>query len=115
MRQIEQEISAIHEIDVAVVAIRPACRPRIHDLEVVAAVCEVRTAAHNRDMPDGEVMVVSKMRPKVRIINPLALLHMFVMPLFMSSLIMMLVPVLILSPRRHRSAQQKCPAHSTHG
>ncbi len=114
MRQVKQEVSTIDEVDVAVVGVGPTVRPRIHDFEVISAVGEVRTPADNGHMPDGEVMIVSEMRAKVRIINPLSLSHVRIVMFLLPRIIVMLIPMLVLSEGRDRSAQQKCPAHSTH-
>jgi len=44
-------------------------RPRFHDLKIVAAVGEVRPAADDRDVLDGEVMVAAKVRAEMSIVN----------------------------------------------
>jgi len=74
--QVKKKISAIDEVDVAVVVVGPSPRPRINDLEIVAAVCEVRTASDNSHVPDGEMMIVSEMLTEMRIVDPA---HVFVM------------------------------------
>jgi VIT1/CCC1 family predicted Fe2+/Mn2+ transporter len=113
MRQVEEKISAINIVDIAVVAVGPAMRPRIDDFEVVTAVREVRTASHDSHMPDGKVMLAAEVIVKVSVVNAAHMLvvpfvfvmsYLVVMSLFLTLLFLM---VIVLSDSRHRSHQQK--------
>jgi hypothetical protein len=113
MRQIEQIIPTINEVDIAVVPVRPSVRPCINDLEIVATVRKMRATAYDRHVPDREMMVMPEMSTKVRVIDSPTLLRMFVMPLFVlrflvPRLIVMIVSMFILSKSSRRAAEQKC-------
>ena len=47
VQQIKEEIFSIDIVDVAVIRVSPARRPRIHKLETISAVLKLRPAPHN--------------------------------------------------------------------
>jgi hypothetical protein len=82
-------------------------RPGIDDLEVVAAVGEVRSAAHDSYVPDGEVMSPAKMITKVRIVDAahvIVMAHLVVPFLVVMFFLSRLIVVLILSDSHRRYA-----------
>src|ERR1700683_4414921 len=95
-----QIISAVNEVDVGIVVVRPSMRPCVHNFEVVAAVGEMRPASENGDVPDGEMVVVAKMRAEVFVINAAPCFCVLLVVLFLPRLIVMLVVVLGISGHR---------------
>ena len=59
---IYQVIDAVDFHDVHVVVIAPCCGPRLHEVEIISAIHELRPAAFYPWMADVEVMLLSKMR-----------------------------------------------------
>ncbi len=106
--QVEEEISTVDEIDVAVVIVRPCVRPRIDDFKVVAAVGEMRPASDESDVADGEMMVVAEMRPEMSVVDSahfLSMLDVLIVPLFLAGVVV----VIVLRKRSQRASQQECP------
>jgi hypothetical protein len=111
MSFVEQEISAVDEVDVGIVVVRPTTGPGLRDLKVVSAVSEARTAFDHVDVPDDEVMLVSETSVEVFVGDPalLAVLSLIVM-LFLANFavfVFFFVPVLVLSYGGHRRSQDE--------
>jgi hypothetical protein len=109
MRQVEKVVSTVHEVDIAVIFVRPSVRPGIHNFEIVAAIAKMGMPSDDRYAPDCEMMIVPKMSVKMGIIYAPPFLHVFVVPLFVLRLFVMLISMFILS-ECHRAAEQNCYA-----
>jgi hypothetical protein len=107
MRQIEQEIPAIDIVDVDVVVVGPAMRPRVHNFKIVTAVSKVRTPSDNRDVLDCKMMVVAEVGTKMGIVNPFVLGRVLIMMLLLPGIVVMLIMVVVLRQSGHCPAQQK--------
>ena len=68
VRQIDQEILPIDEIDIAVVCVSPTCRPGLHELKTITAVLKARLPRDNHSLR-AEMMLLSEMRMELLIRN----------------------------------------------
>jgi hypothetical protein len=117
MRQIEQEVSTINKVDVAVVAIRPSVGPHVDDFKVVSAIPEVRPAPDNGNTPDGEVVLAAEMSAKMGIVDaadfPLTMLGFAVFGLLMF-FVAGFVVMFLLGDSGHRASEKERAAETAH-
>jgi hypothetical protein len=111
MPVVKQVVSAVDEVDVGVVVVRPSVRPCLHDFEVVSAVGEARTTFYHVHVADCEVMFASEALAEMFIRNPVlfpsfCMFAVLILPDF-AMFFFSLVAVLILGNRSHRRSQQK--------
>jgi hypothetical protein len=106
--QVKQKVSAVDEVDVAVVRVSPACRPRLCNFEVVAAVGEVRSAAYYLDVTNREVVIVAEMGTKMFVVDSTGML---VMLFFLSSIF--IISVLVLGNDGDQSCEKQSSANGS--
>jgi hypothetical protein len=108
MPQVEEIVSAVDEVDVAIVAISPARRPRVSEGEIVSTVGEAALAADYRHVANCEMVIVTETLVKVLIGDATVLVSfpVLVVPLFLSS-VPVFLPVLLLSQRRECSREKE--------
>ena len=117
MPYVEQEISTIDKVDVAIVVVRPTVGPGVYDFKVVSAVGKVGPAADNFHMTDGEVVIVPEVSVKMLVVNTANVLVMpcfrvpcLIVPFFLPGLVMivaLLVSVLVLGKNGERSSKEQ--------
>jgi hypothetical protein len=115
VREIEQEILSIDEVDVALIGVGPSGWPGLNDFEVIAAVGEVRMSAHDFDVLDSEVVTGAEVLAEVSVIDALhirvVLLHILlvlIVMLFLTGLVFVIVVMFILGIDGQHSCEQKC-------
>src|SRR5579859_840025 len=74
MHRTEKEISVVDVINVHLIGIRPAYRPRLNDGEPVSAILKARRAFHDHGTSDAEPVLTAKMCPKTIVWNATATL-----------------------------------------
>jgi hypothetical protein len=106
MPQIEQKISTVDKVDVAIVRVSPARGPGLRNFKIVAAVSEVRPASDDLDVTDREVVIVAKMGTKMFVVDSTGMLVMLVLifSFFLSSTFVVLM--LVLGKRRNHSREK---------
>jgi hypothetical protein len=108
--QVKQKVSAVDEVDIAVVGVSPARRPRLRYFEIVAAVGEVRSAFHHFDVTNREMVIPAEMCAKMFVVDST---RMFValyviVPLFLSNFFV--IAVLVLGNDRGHSCEKQSSA-----
>lgn len=66
---IEEVVSVIHVVNVAIIIVRPICWPGIYKLEPISTVLEPWTVFDDDGMADMEVVLMSKVLVKVPVGN----------------------------------------------
>lgn len=117
MPQIEQEISTIDIVDVAIVVVRPSVRPRVYDFKVISAVGKMGPASDDFHVTDGEMMIVPEVSAEVGVIDTACVLVMpgffvsrFLVVFFLPGIVMivaLLVSMLILGESGKRSSEEQ--------
>src|ERR1043166_6635159 len=79
MQHVNQEVLPIDIVDVAIVGIGPAHRPRIDKLDPVAAILNPRTTLHDDRLRYAEVMLAAEARAELLLRNALGCLLAFVL------------------------------------
>lgn len=106
MPHVEQVVTAIDKIDVAIIRVTPSRWPRLRKREIVSTISESPFAADHGDVTNRKVVVPAKPLAKV-FIGDAALGDVFVaffctliVMLFLPNLFVFFFPVLILCQRR---------------
>lgn len=99
--QIDEIVLAVQVVDVAIIVVRPACRPRLGDFEVVATVSEVRSAAYHLDVMDGEMVIAAEVLFEMGIVDAAGLilmrrLGMLVLPGIIVVLVLLLMGIVVM-------------------
>jgi hypothetical protein len=75
MKQVEQKIFAVYVVDVALIRVSPPGRPRIYDVEPVAAILEALLAFDNSGLMDNKSVLAPEMGAELVIRNVAAFLR----------------------------------------
>jgi len=75
MKQIEQKIFAVYVVDVALIRISPPRRPRVYDVEPVAAILEALLAFDNSGLMDNKSVLAPEIGAELVIRNVAAFLR----------------------------------------
>ena len=105
MSHIEQIVSAVDKIDVAVVGVSPSTGPRLRNLKVVAAVRKSRTALYDLDVTDREVMFMPEVSTKMLVRNTTVLFVTYLLVLLFLPGFFMFVAMLVLGKDRNHSCE----------
>ena len=116
MPHIKHVISAVDEVDVAVVGVGPPNEPWLGNLKVVAAVGETRPTFHDFDVTDREVVFATKVSTEMFICNAAGMLVVtfLIVPFFLASLFFFFISVLVLSNYGEHSCEKNCGTNGTH-
>jgi hypothetical protein len=115
MPHIKHVISAVDEVDVAVVRVGPPNGPWLGNLEVVAAVGETRPTFHDFDVTDREVVFATKMSTEMFVCNATGMLvvSFLIVPFFLPR-IFVFISVLVLSNYGEHSCEKNCGTNGAH-
>jgi hypothetical protein len=113
--QIKQKVSAIDEVDVAVVAVRPSSRPCVDNFKIVTAICEVRPASDDLDVTDCEVVIVAKMGTKMFVVDSTGMLVMLVLIVSFLLSSTFIVVMLVLGKGGNHSREKQASANRSNG
>jgi hypothetical protein len=75
MKQIEQKIFAVYVVDVALIRVSPPRRPRVYDVEPVAAILEAPLAFDNSGLMDNKSVLAPEIGAELVIRNAAAFLR----------------------------------------
>ena len=105
MPQVKQKISAIDKVDIGIVGVSPARRPRLGNFKIVAAVSKSWPAFNDLDMTDRKVVVPAKVRAEMFVCNAAVFVVLFlIVLLFLSSIL--IVSMLVLGKRGNHSRKK---------
>jgi hypothetical protein len=110
--QVEKKVLAIDIVDVAVVGVGPAGGPGLRNFKIVATVSEMRTAAHDLDMADCEVVVPAKVGAEVFVGNAASFL---VVPFFLADFFVFVISMLVLGDRGNHPREKDACANCSNG
>ena len=116
MPHIKHVVSAVDEVDVAVVRVGPSNRPWLGNLKVVTTVSEMRTTSHYFDVTDREVVFATKMSTEMFVCNAAGMLvvSFLIVPFFLASLFFFFISMLVLSNYGEHSCEKNCGTNSAH-
>jgi hypothetical protein len=108
--QIKQKVSAVDEVDIAVVGVSPARGPGFRNFEVVTAVGEVWPASHHLDVTDREMVVPAKMRAKMFVVDSTGMFVTLYVIVFVFLSNFFVVSMLVLGNDRDHSREKQSSA-----
>ena len=105
MSHIEQIVSAVDKVDIAVVGVSPSTGPGLRNLKVVAAVRKSRTALYDLDVTDREVMFMPEVSTKMLVRNTTVLFVAYLLVLLFLPGFFMFVAMLVLGKDGNHSCE----------
>jgi hypothetical protein len=108
--QIKQKVSAVDEVDIAVVCVSPARRPRLCNFEIVAAVGEVRSASDYFDVTNREMVIPAEMRAKMFVVDSTGMFVTLYVIVFVFLSNFFVVSMLVLGNDRDHSREKQSSA-----